>query len=159
VKFNFYRFSYFNYKNNTKILNKTHYLCTTNRTLFGNKEMNRRLVNYFIPALVFGAFLGTLFIWSMAIGPAPIKKQMVMCYKFKNNTAQSLIEKHMSDFKNLKTKSQEIVNYSAGYTSLENNQKPQYDVMHYLTFKTEEDIELFKTSQAFQNFVSHHQAN
>jgi Stress responsive A/B Barrel Domain len=110
-----------------------------------------------MPGLVFGVFLGTIFIWTMAANPGTVKKQMVICYKFNENIDKIAIDAHMADFTDLKRNNAEIVNYSAGYTlSSEANQKPAYDVMHYLTFKTDEDIEKFKNSQSYKSFIAKH---
>ena len=121
--------------------------------------MNKRVLNYFVPIIFFGTFLGTLFIWNMAIGPQPVKKQMVICYKFNENTDKVVIEKHIADFRNLKLKNSEIVNYTAGFTISNEGEKPEYDVMHYLTFKTDKDIENFKSSESFKDFVNTHESN
>ena len=128
-----------------------------NKILF--KEMKNNLIKYLIPAICFGAFLGTMFVWSVAFGPAPVKKQMVICYKFNDNTPNKIIENHINDFSSLKKSNKEIVNYTAGYTVATGEKKPDYDVMHYLTFKTEEDIAKFKKSVSYVNFVQKHKGN
>ncbi len=121
--------------------------------------MNKRLIKYLVPAVLFGTFLGTMFVWSVAFGPAKVKKQMVICYKFNENTPKDQVDKHISDFLDLKKTSKEIVNYTAGYTVGKGNQKPDFDVMHYLTFKTEEDIAKFIKSDSYKKFVRRHKYN
>jgi hypothetical protein len=118
--------------------------------------MNKRLIKYLVPAALFGTFLGTMFIWSVAFGPAKVKKQMVVCYKFNENTPKDQVEKHIGDFLELKKSNKQIVNYTAGYTVGHGDKKPDFDVMHYLTFKTEEDIAKFKQSASYEKFVNTH---
>lgn len=120
--------------------------------------MNKRLIKYLVPAAFFGTFLGTMFIWSVAFGPAKVKKQMVICYKFNENTPKEQVDKHIGDFLDLKKSNKQIVNYTAGYTVANGDKKPDFDVMHYLTFKTEEDIMKFKQSDSYQNFVKNHKS-
>ena len=121
--------------------------------------MKNNLFKYLIPAICFGVFLGTMFVWSVAFGPAPVKKQMVLCYKFNENTPNRVIENHITEFSSLKKANKEIVNYTAGYTRPVGNEKPKFDVMHYLTFKTDEDIAKFKQSQSYLNFVKKHKSD
>jgi uncharacterized protein (UPF0371 family) len=109
-----------------------------------------------MPVAFFGVLLGTLLVWTMAIGPQPIKKQMVICYKFNENTAKAQIEQHFLDFKMLKGKTPEIVDYTAGFTTNSEENSPKFDAMHYLTFKSEEDIEKFKVSKLYTDFIETH---
>jgi len=80
----------------------------------------------------------------------------VVCYKFNENTPKDQVEKHIGDFLELKKSNKQIVNYTAGYTVGHGDKKPDFDVMHYLTFKTEEDIAKFKQSSSYQKFVNTH---
>lgn len=112
--------------------------------------MSRKSIfKYLLPAALFGTFMGVIFLGSMAIGPRPAKKQMVICYKFNDGLSEAVKNQHLSNFKSLKKQSPEILNYSGGFTS-EINQN--YDVMHYLTFTNEEEILKFKESIAFKSF-------
>ena len=83
---------------------------------------------------------------------------MVVCYKFNENTPKEQVEKHIGDFLDLKKSNKQIVNYTAGYTVGEGDKKPDFDVMHYLTFKTEEDIAKFTQSESYQKFINTHKS-
>jgi hypothetical protein len=112
--------------------------------------MSRKsILKYLLPAALFGTFMGVIFLGSMAIGPRPAKKQMVICYKFNDGLSETVKNQHLNNFKSLKKQSPEILNYSGGFTSDVNE---NYDVMHYLTFTTEEEITKFKESDAFKSF-------
>ncbi len=118
--------------------------------------MNKRLLNYLFPAVLFGVFTGVMVLYGMAFTPPAAKKQMVVCYKFKPGVDQAGIEKHMVDFKNLKKASKEIVGYTAGFTLNDSPEKKDFDVMHHLTFKSDEDIEKYRESAAYKSFVQDH---
>lgn len=118
--------------------------------------MNKRLLNYLFPAVLFGVFTAVMVLYGVAFTPPAAKKQMVICYKFKAEVDQTKIEKHMVDFKNLKRTSKEIVGYTAGFTLNDSPQKKDYDVMHHLTFKTDEDIEKYRESREYKAFVESH---
>ncbi len=78
---------------------------------------------------------------------------MVLCYKFNDDIKKSEIDSHMNGFRELKKMNEEIVGYTSGYTSTLENSKPAYDVMHYLTFRTENDVLKFKNSDTFKKFI------
>lgn len=72
------------------------------------------------------------------------KFQRIVCFKFKEDIAFDKIESHIEDFDALKNSIPAIFSHKAGKTILgELEEKPEYDVMHYMTFMKEEDIKLY----------------
>jgi hypothetical protein len=65
----------------------------------------------------------------------------------------------MSDFQDLKRQMPEIAAYSAGETFGEENSTAEYDVMHYLTFRTEAEVEKFRESTYYNSFEKANKAN
>ncbi len=81
-------------------------------------------------------------------------KQQIVCVKFKNGVQSQAIEKHMHEFAGLKREIKQIVGYTAGKTILTTTNGTDYDVMHYLTFQSNDDIKAFERSAAYQQFVA-----
>lgn len=115
------------------------------------------MLNYFLPAVAMGVFAFMMVAYNSAFTPAPVQDQKVILYKFKEGVSKETMEKHLQDFKLMKRDAHEIVDYSAGYTYDLVNQKSSFDVMHYLTFKSEQDIEKYMTSEPYKNFVKAHE--
>lgn len=82
------------------------------------------------------------------------KKQQIVCIKFKNGVENKAIEQHMYGFATLKHEIPQIVGYTSGKTISPDKAVSDYDVVHYLTFQSEEDIKKFETSPAYQQFVA-----
>src|SRR5689334_7045738 len=67
--------------------------------------------------------------------------QRIVCFKFRPGVTPAQIDQHMRGFQGLKDSIPYILSYSAGNTvpgDLEG--KGEYDVMHYSTYRSEEDI-------------------
>src|SRR6476620_3913207 len=67
--------------------------------------------------------------------------QRIVCFKFKAGTTPQAIEQHMRGFAHLKDSIPYILSYRAGFTVKGDlTEKPEYDVMHYCTYRSEEEI-------------------
>ena len=85
--------------------------------------------------------------------------QRIVCFKFKPNTDEAAIHKHMRDFANLETQIPQIVSYRGGPVIHEaNDPQSGYDSMHYMTFAREEDIVAYFHHEAHQHFIRENQA-
>jgi hypothetical protein len=85
--------------------------------------------------------------------------QRVVCFKFKLGTDETLIRKHMDDFKNLEAEIPQIASYRGGPVVHEvNDPQSGYDCMHYMTFASEADIEVYFHHEAHQRFIRENQA-
>ena len=80
--------------------------------------------------------------------------QRIVCFKFKAGTTQEAIKQHMSGFANLKDSIPYILSYRAGFTVKGDlTEKPEYDVMHYCTYRSEEEIKLYSSHPVHQRFI------
>ena len=86
--------------------------------------------------------------------------QRIVCFKFKAGTTQEAIEQHMRGFRNLKDSIPYILSYRAGSTVKGDlTEKPEYDVMHYCTYRNEEEIKLYSVHPVHQRFIQQNKAN
>lgn len=70
--------------------------------------------------------------------------QRVVCFKFKYGISPETIQGHIAGFDALKKTIPYILSHQAGMTIQgELKDKPEYDVMHYMTFRNEYDIQLY----------------
>jgi hypothetical protein len=119
--------------------------------------MNRESKGY---AIIVGLFciLGLLIYG--AYSPArKAQKQQIFCFSFVKDVKTQAVEKHMRDFAALKHEIPQVVGYTAGKTILGETASPEYDAMHYLTFQSEADMNVFLKSPAYKKFVSDNKAN
>jgi hypothetical protein len=80
--------------------------------------------------------------------------QRIVCFKFKAGTTAEAIEQHMRGFAHLKDSIPYILSYRVGFTVKGDlTEKPEYDVMHYCTYRTEEEIKLYSTHPVHQRFI------
>lgn len=124
-----------------------------------SKVKNNPLMKYIMPAIALGFFTFLMVAYGSAYTPPKAQKQRVICYKFKQGTPETTIKKHIESFQDLKRAMPEIAGYSAGRTVSEEGQSNEYDVMHYLTFRTDEEIEKFRQSNEYQSFVKANESN
>lgn len=118
--------------------------------------MNRKSKGYLIIVAVFCAF--ALFIYGAYSPARKAQKQQVFCVKFKNSIDKQAVERHMHAFASLKRETKAIVGYSAGRTIAPAGQPGAYDVIHYLTFQSEDDMKAFEKSDEFKTFKIENQA-
>lgn len=80
--------------------------------------------------------------------------QRIVCFKFKEGTTKEAIEQHMRGFNHLKDSISYILSYRAGFTVKGDLvEKPEYDVMHYSTYRNEEEIRLYSIHPVHQRFI------
>ena len=85
--------------------------------------------------------------------------QRIVCFKFKAGTTPEAIAQHMRGFAHLKDSIPYILSYRAGSTVMGDlTEKPEYDVMHYCTFKNEEEIKLYSVHPVHQRFIEQHKS-
>src|SRR3954469_24014071 len=85
--------------------------------------------------------------------------QRIVCFKFKAGTSAEAIEQHMRGFAHLKDSIPYILSYRAGVTVKGDlTEKPEYDVMHYCTYKNEEEIRLYSVHPVHQRFIQQNQS-
>lgn len=82
------------------------------------------------------------------------QKQQIVCIKFKKGVETKAVEHHMYAFARLKGEIPQIIGYTSGQTISANQDASDYDVVHYLTFQSEEDIAKFENSAAYKQFVA-----
>ncbi|GAA4458801.1 hypothetical protein GCM10023189_31630 [Nibrella saemangeumensis] len=83
--------------------------------------------------------------------------QRIVCFKFKAGTTPQAIQQHMQGFASLKDSIPYILSYQAGVTvRADLTQAPDYDVMHYCTYRNEEEIKLYSIHPVHQRFISQH---
>ncbi|HUP12224.1 MAG TPA: Dabb family protein [Niastella sp.] len=86
--------------------------------------------------------------------PADSLIQRIVCFKFKAGTSPEAIQKHMRGFANLKDSISYILSYQAGPTVKGDlTEKPEYDVMHYCTYRNEEEIKLYSVHPVHLRFI------
>lgn len=80
--------------------------------------------------------------------------QRIVCFKFKENATAEQIQKHMDELSGLQKKIPQIIHYSAGKTIPGDfGALPEYDVMHYLTFNTPNDIDDYFRHEQHNEFI------
>ena len=87
--------------------------------------------------------------------PDEAEIQRIVCFKFKPGTTPEAIQQHMRGFANLKDSISYILSYHAGPTVLGDlTTKPEYDVMHYTTYRNEAEIKLYSVHPVHQRFIA-----
>lgn len=85
--------------------------------------------------------------------------QRIVCFKFKATASPEAIQQHMRGFAGLKDSISYILSYSAGPTVkgdlMENT---EYDVMHYCTYRNEEEIKLYAIHPVHLRFIEQNKA-
>lgn len=80
--------------------------------------------------------------------------QRIVCFKFKPGTSEEAIRQHMADFAAIQPAVEQVREYHAGRTQPgDDNAAPAFDVMHYLTFASMDDIEIYRPHPAHQRFI------
>ena len=91
--------------------------------------------------------------------PSEANIQRIVCFKFKAGTTSEAIQQHMRGFANLKDSISYILSYQAGVTvNGDLTEKPEYDVMHYCTYRNEEEIKLYSVHPVHQRFIKQNKA-
>jgi hypothetical protein len=91
--------------------------------------------------------------------PAEAHIQRIVCFKFKPGTTPQAIGQHMRGFAGLKDSIPYILSYQAGPTVRGDlSEKGEYDVMHYCTYRNEEEIKLYSVHPVHQRFIEQNKA-
>lgn len=86
--------------------------------------------------------------------PDEAQIQRIVCFKFKAGATPEAIRQHMRGFANLKDSISYILSYHAGPTVKGDlTEEPEYDVMHYTTYRNEEEINLYSVHPVHQRFI------
>ena len=118
---------------------------------------NRKSIGYLLVMIVFSAF--GLVIYG-AYSPARKSQfQQIVCVKFKKELREQAILRQMNGFAALKPEIKQIVSYSAGRTVASDGGESDYDVMHYLTFRSEADAWAYRNSVAYKAFEQDNRDN
>ena len=115
----------------------------------------KKIIGYFKP--VFAMCLFMLIIYGAYTPSQKAERQQIVCVKFKANTSTSQVERYMHEFAQLRREIPQMVAYSAGKTLAINGQ-PDYDVMHYVTFRTGDDIAVFQNHPKHQEFIKNNES-
>ncbi|MEZ4904503.1 MAG: Dabb family protein [Spirosomataceae bacterium] len=114
----------------------------------------KKIIGYFKP--IFGLCVFMLIIYGAYTPSQKAEIQKIVCIKFKADASPSAIERHMNDFAQLRREIPQMVAYSGGKT-LNVAGETEYDAMHYLTFRTKDDILTFQNHPKYQAFVKENQ--
>ena len=80
--------------------------------------------------------------------------QRIVCFKFTPNATAEQIDQHMRGFAGLKDSIPYMLSYSAGSTVRGDlDEKGEYDVMHYSTYRSEEDIRRYSIHPVHLRFI------
>ena len=128
-----------------------HYFNRFNKFSIMNKK---KIIGYIKP--IFGLCVFMLIIYGAYTPSQKANIQKIVCIKFKSDASVADIERHMNEFAQLRREIPQMVAYSGGKT-LSVASKPEYDAMHYLTFRSQDDITAFQNHPKYQDFVKNNQ--
>ncbi|WAC13646.1 Dabb family protein [Dyadobacter pollutisoli] len=120
------------------------------------KTRNKTL-GYLVPIFALCVFM--LVIYGAYVPHKPAEIQRVVCIKFKAGTTNEDVEKHLRDFAIMKNAVKDVVAYSAGHVQKSGASENQFDVIHYLTFRTKEGAQQYAANADRKAFVNANQAN
>jgi len=79
--------------------------------------------------------------------------QHIVCFRFKADAPPEAIQAHMDSFAALKDAIPQIASYRAGQTLPgDSYAKPDYDVVHVLTYRTRDDLDAYEVHPAHRAF-------
>jgi len=110
-----------------------------------------KTIGYLIPVFALCVFM--LVIYGAYVPHKPAETQRVICIKFKPGTSSEDIEKHFRDFASMKNAVKDVVAYSAGHVQKTSDDQNQFDVIHYLTFRTDESAQKYVANADRKAFV------
>lgn len=114
------------------------------------KTRNKTL-GYLVPVFALCVFM--LVIYGAYVPHKPAEIQRVVCIKFKAGTTPQEVEKHLRDFASMKNSVKDVVAYSAGHVQKSSSDEEQFDVIHYLTFRTTESAKEYTANADRLAFV------
>lgn len=85
--------------------------------------------------------------------------QRIVCFKFNPGVSEATVQQHMQDFAGMKNEIAQILEYRGGRTCPgDYNRPPDFDAMHYMTFASMEDIDIYFHHEAHQRFIQRNKA-
>jgi hypothetical protein len=114
-----------------------------------------KTLGYLVPVFFMCVFM--LVIYGAYVPHKPAEIQRVVCIKFKPGTSNEVIEKHFRDFATMKNSVKDLVAYSAGQVQTSEGAANQFDVVHYLTFRTVESAQKYASNADRQEFVKNNE--
>ncbi|WP_342085829.1 Dabb family protein [Dyadobacter sp. OTU695] len=120
------------------------------------KTRNKTL-GYLVPIFALCVFM--LVIYGAYVPHKPAEIQRVVCIKFKPGTTSQEVEKHLRDFAVMKKSVKDVVAYSAGHVQKADNSGEEFDVIHYLTFRTKEAAQEYTLNADRVEFVKANEAH
>ena len=86
--------------------------------------------------------------------------QRIVCFKFKESATDLDRRSHMDDLAALKTLIPQMASYTAGFgLSGDFGSSPKYDTLHYMTFASMEDVNIYFEHEAHKRFVENHKTS
>ena len=116
-----------------------------------------KTIGYLVPVFALCVFM--LIIYGAYVPHKAAETQRVICIKFKAGTTPEDIEKHMRDFAMLKNNVKDVVAYSAGRVQGTEDNDNQFDVIHYLTFRTNEGAKQYVANADRKAFIKNNETN
>ncbi|CAG4998863.1 hypothetical protein DYBT9275_02096 [Dyadobacter sp. CECT 9275] len=115
-----------------------------------------KTIGYLVPVFALCCFM--LVIYGAYVPHKAAETQRVVCIKFKPGTSSEVIEKHFRDFAAMKNHVKDVVAYSAGHVQESEGTNNQFDVVHYLTFRTNESAQAYANNIDRKEFVENNQS-
>ena len=115
-----------------------------------------KTVGYLIPVFFLCVFM--LIIYGAYVPHKQAEIQRVVCIKFKQGTSAEMVEKHLRDFAGMKNNVKDLVSYSAGHVQKVAGTNDQFDVVHYLTFRTKQSAQDYLLNADREEFVKNNEA-
>ncbi len=106
----------------------------------------KKVIGYSKPVFMMCAFM--LIIYGAYTPSQTAEIQQIVCVKFKKDIPKADIQKHLKEFAQLRNEIPQMVGYSAGQTF----DSPDFDVMHHVTFRKKEDVEVFMNHPKYKAF-------
>ena len=81
--------------------------------------------------------------------------QRIVCFKFNESSTDADRQSHMTAFAKLKDDIPQIISYTGGFgLSGDFGSAPKYDTLHYMTFASMEDVNVYFEHEAHKQFVA-----
>lgn len=85
--------------------------------------------------------------------------QRIVCFQFNAQATQADKLQHMQDFAAMQPAIPQILAYRGGFTCPgDYNRPPDFDTMHYLTFASMADVDIYFHHEAHQRFIERNKA-
>ena len=116
-----------------------------------------KTIGYLVPVFMLSVFM--LIIYGAYVPHKAAETQRIVCIKFKPGTTSEEMEKEMRDFAVLKNNVKDVVAYSAGRVQKTGAGDSEFDVIHYLTFRTNESAKDYVANADRKAFVKSNDSN